>query len=123
MRQYRAEYNHLPVVGFLDIKSAYDAVDYDVIWGTLTDHLQPALLEFIKHLFNDVSITVILKNHESRSIHPRRGILQGSILSPLLYTVFIDSLPKKLHLSSTHPLLICSVLLTNVTEASSHLFP
>ncbi|KAG2213294.1 hypothetical protein INT45_012597 [Circinella minor] len=93
------------MVRFLDIKSAYDAVDCDVIWGTLTDHLQLVLLKFIKHLFNDVSITVILKNHTSRSIRPRRGVLQGSILSPILYAVFIDSLPKKLRLSTADSIL------------------
>ena len=120
MQNYEQEFSEKPVVAFLDIKQAYDSVDRQVIWGALEDHLQPALLDLLKHMFNDVSISVIMKNYESRSIKPRRGVLQGSILSPILYAVFIDSLPKMLRNNCSHQTVsVNSVPLADHTEASA----
>lgn len=124
MKQHRRTHQADPVVAFLDIKSAYDSVDRSVIWASLNDHLQPALLELLKNMFDDVLITVIMKNFESRTIRPRRGVLQGSILSPILYAVFIDSLPQQLRLGLTRSgyqsipsLSVSTVPTTNVHES------
>ncbi|KAG2216206.1 hypothetical protein INT45_011159 [Circinella minor] len=120
MQNYEEEFDEKVVVAFLDIKAAYDFVDRQVIWGALEDHLQPALLDLLKHMFNDVSISVIMKNHQSHSIRPHRGVLQGSILSPILYVVFIDSLPKMLRANYSHQTMsINTVPLNNHTEASA----
>ncbi|CDH60653.1 hypothetical protein RO3G_13746 [Lichtheimia corymbifera JMRC:FSU:9682] len=124
MHQHREIHNQDPVVAFLDIKSAYDSVDRSVIWGALSDHLQPALLELLKNMFDEVSITVIMNNYESRTIHPRRGVLQGSILSPILYAVFIDSLPRQLRVGlarsgyqASPPLSVSTVPTNGVSES------
>ncbi|KAG2218275.1 hypothetical protein INT45_002397 [Circinella minor] len=53
----------------------------------------------VRHMFDDVQIAVILQNNQSQYIYPKKGVLQGSILSPLLYAVFIDTLPKRLRLN------------------------
>lgn len=94
----------LPSLVFLDIKSAYDTVDRAIIWRALEPLASPALLGLIQNLFDDVSIEVVLSGVKSHSFHPKTGVLQGSILSPHLYSLYINSLPsyfRSLDLSSS----------------------
>ncbi|KAG1444258.1 hypothetical protein G6F56_010375 [Rhizopus delemar] len=85
-----------PVLAFLDIKSAYDTVDRAIIWRALETHISTPLLGILQCLFDDVSIQVLLGGHSSPSFWPRTGVLQGSILSPFLYSIYINSLPELL---------------------------
>ncbi|SAL98562.1 hypothetical protein, partial, partial [Absidia glauca] len=87
-----------PVLAFLDIKSAYDTVDRNIIWRQLHLTAPPHLCRLIQHLFDDVSITVMQQNFQSIPFHPSTGVLQGSILSPLLYSLYINSLPSLLRI-------------------------
>jgi hypothetical protein len=58
-----------PVMAFLDIKAAYDTVDRNVIWMALDEtSTPPALLSLLRHLFDDVTISVILSNHWSTTM-------------------------------------------------------
>jgi hypothetical protein len=61
------------------------------------------------HLFDHTLISVIIQNHTSPCITAKRGVLQGSILSPTLYSIFIDSLPRFLRNGSRFPTLIPSI--------------
>jgi hypothetical protein len=97
-------YQAFPTLAFLDIKAAYDSVDRQVIWNTLRSPDNPtrhqtvsqAMVDMLKNLFNDVSMEVLLQGQVSHRIFPATGVLQGSILSPVLYSVFINSLPQAL---------------------------
>ncbi|KAG2197298.1 hypothetical protein INT46_001805 [Mucor plumbeus] len=82
-----------PTLAFLDIKSAYDTVDRSYIWRTLQPHLCPALLGILKNLFDHVQIEILLDNRVSYRLSPVTGVLQGSILSPFLYSIYINRLP------------------------------
>ena len=99
IQQYQQQYEELLVQAYLDIKSAYDSVNRDVIGSTLQHYLPSALFHLTHHMFDDVQIAVILQNFQSRYIYPAKGVLQGSILSPLLYAVFIDTLPRRLYIN------------------------
>ncbi|KAG0927454.1 hypothetical protein G6F30_012709 [Rhizopus arrhizus] len=85
-----------PVLAFLDIKSAYDTVDRAIIWRALETYISPALLGLLQCLFDKVSIEVLVSGFTSPAFWPRTGVLQGSILSPFLYSIYINSLPALL---------------------------
>jgi hypothetical protein len=85
-----------PVLAFLDIKSAYDTVDRAIIWRALETHVSAPLLGILQALFDRVHIEVIIQGYSSKSFMPFTGVLQGSILSPFLYSVYINSLPTAL---------------------------
>ncbi|KAG1452232.1 hypothetical protein G6F56_007873 [Rhizopus delemar] len=94
MQSYYRRSHRFPAVAFLDIKSAYDTVDRRVIWDALFNSgASGPLLPLLVHLFDDVSISVLISNHSSAPFSPVTGVLQGSVLSPHLYSVYINTLP------------------------------
>jgi hypothetical protein len=86
-------YGEAPVLAFLDIKSAYDTVDRAIIWRALETYISAPLLGLLQSLFDSVHIEVLLQGYSSPSFMPATGVLQGSILSPFLYSVYINRLP------------------------------
>ncbi|KAG1494654.1 hypothetical protein G6F54_007726 [Rhizopus delemar] len=97
----RRHYRITPVLASLDIKSAYDTVDRRQIWRTLEKTAPVALVSLLRNLFDEVQIEVLLNNATSTRFSPITGVLQGSILSPFLYSVYINELPQILR---PHPI-------------------
>ncbi|CAO3703465.1 unnamed protein product [Rhizopus stolonifer] len=110
MQSYYRRSHRFPVVAFLDIKSAYDTVDRRVIWDALSRSGAGSspCLPLLVHLFDDVSVSVLVSNHSSAPFSPVTGVLQGSVLSPHLYSVYINTLPS---------------LLRQVVAPATHLVP
>ncbi|KAJ8651363.1 hypothetical protein O0I10_001955 [Lichtheimia ornata] len=120
MHRYHQLYEEWPIVAFLDIKAAYDSVDRSIIWRYLKQHLPKRLYLLCQHMFEDVHVSVILHNFQSRFIRPKRGVLQGSIISPLLYAIFINTLPQRLR-DCTHihkPIFMSHTPQDSITEAT-----
>ncbi|CEG63786.1 hypothetical protein RMATCC62417_00873 [Rhizopus microsporus] len=92
----RSQFCITPVLAFLDIKSAYDTVNRSLVWETLSQYISPPLLGLLRNLFGDFQIEVLPSNITSRQFCPKTGVLQGSILSPYLYSVYINQLPAQL---------------------------
>jgi len=102
MHLFRLEHHRPPVIAFLDIKAAYDTVDRNVIWTALAaTSTPPPLLSILRHLFDDVTTSVLLSNHLSPPSSPATGVLQGSVLSPHLYSIYINTLPSVLRAAAT----------------------
>jgi hypothetical protein len=82
-------------VAFLDIKAAYDTVPFDRLLLALKSRGAPprdiALVHSLMccHLTSDI---VVNQERSSLAFDKARGLMQGSVLSPMLFNVFIDSL-------------------------------
>jgi hypothetical protein len=77
-------------------------VDRRVIWDVLSDSSLPKpVLALLINLFDDVQISVLIANHRSAPFSPATGVLQGSVFSPLLYSLYINSLPALLRSVAT----------------------
>ncbi|KAG2224392.1 hypothetical protein INT45_002931 [Circinella minor] len=94
-RIHKDQHGNFATLAFLDVTPAYyETVNREVIWEMIKSTMPPILSSFLKHLFNDVSIEVIISNATSHRFSLTTGVLQGSILSPFLYSLYINSLPS-----------------------------
>lgn len=100
MIHYKKKNGEFPVLTFLDIKSAYDTVDRNIIWNALktnNNQISTPFLTMLQLMFNNVQIEVLLKGIKSTTpFNPATGVLQGSTLSPHLYSIYINSLASAL---------------------------
>ena len=74
----------------------YDTINRNITWNTLEPHIPKLLLSLLKYLFDHASIETLLSNQVSRQFHPKTGVLQGLVLSQILYSHYINSLPSLL---------------------------
>jgi len=99
--QRKKRLGHFPLLAFLDIKSAYDTVLRPLLWSKLcTAGASTKLMAVLKGLFDFNKSEVVVNGRTSAKIHHEVGLLQGSILSPLLYSIFINDLASDLEICS-----------------------
>lgn len=83
---------------FLDIKSAYDQVDREKLWMKCRKKGLPELLiSLLRSLFDENKSCVTIAGARSSLFPLQSGLLQGSPISPVLYSLFIDDLVEELN--------------------------
>lgn len=97
------------VVGYLDIKAAYDTINRSILYTYLSVVLGSEfyyLIRRIRSLFDFNLSYLVVNGNRSSGIANLRGLLQGSPMSPLLFNWYIDSLilvvqsiPSKINIS------------------------
>ena len=99
VRRRTALLGHAPQLAFLDIKSAYDSVYRPLLWSKLRARgASSCLVKVMMALFDHNVSHVVVHGQESAAVPHVSGLLQGSVLSPLLYALFINDLPQRLRL-------------------------
>ncbi|KAG0435431.1 Retrovirus-related Pol polyprotein from type-2 retrotransposable element R2DM [Dictyocoela muelleri] len=83
---------------WLDIRKAFDSVPYDYI-NSLIEHLNlpKNYINLMKMLQSYLKLNIIVNNTKIGSIIPRRGIIQGDSLSPLLFTLCMEPVSRYLN--------------------------
>lgn len=92
------------VVAFLDYRWAYDTVPIGTVITRLHDRLPlqgKCLAHIISSLFSDNIVYVAVNGTLTIPITLKRGLSQGSPLSPPLFNVFIDPLARDLQASAS----------------------
>ena len=85
------------LVSFIDFKKAYDRVDRGKLWGCLKGMgIGGRALAFLKAAYSDVSYEVKVGAGRSDLFEVSCGLRQGCILSPLLFSLFINSIVARL---------------------------
>lgn len=85
-------------MAFLDIKAAYDQVDRKILWTKLAlKGVADNLIDVLKALFDGNASTVAVDGIQSPEFPLESGLLQGSPISPVLYSAFIDDLVADLN--------------------------
>ena len=82
---------------FVDIKSAFDRVSYWKLLSKLVDRGVPLLIvQVLKYWFSTQALCVGWGSSLSGFFNMKNGIRQGSIISPHLFSVYVDSLNRDL---------------------------
>ena len=99
---YRTLKLKAPVMVFLDIKAAYDMVDKALLFEKCREFgISEGSTETIKQLYDFNRASVKVGDKQTSSFSMPSGVQQGSIISPLLYSIFIDGFRDKLQVGKS----------------------
>jgi hypothetical protein len=83
---------------FLDIKAAFDTVNRTLLWDILAREFQlpTEAITMLRALFDGNAAHLRVQGTASTEFEVRRGVLQGSSLSPVLFSCYINGLISRL---------------------------
>lgn len=99
---------------FIDLSKAFDTVDHDILLTKLS-HIGldgPSIRWFTSYLTGRKQ-AVVASNVKSSSLFINKGVPQGSVLGPVLFTLYINNIffpsgPNKIHYYADDTILYCS---------------
>ncbi len=99
--QYYKNHNSNVLVTLLDASRAFDRVEYVKLFRCLmAKGICPIIARFLVYMYLNQSIRVKWGNTCSDMFSVSNGVKQGGVMSPLLFTVYIDNLLIQLKDSS-----------------------
>ena len=85
------------ILSTIDFSKAFDSVWHPALFHKLISAgLPPCFARWTQSFLSDRRASVVFQNHKSRSFRVRRGVPQGSVLGPVLFSLFINDPPASL---------------------------
>ena len=84
---------------FVDFKGAFDCVFRDLLWQKMATRfgIKGKLRRVIMNLYTGTTGRAIINDLTTESFSIHSGVLQGSVLGPTLFLLFLDDLLEDLH--------------------------
>ena len=98
---------------YFDISKAFDRVWHDgLIYKLIKIKLPPYLIFWIKSFLHSRYFIVNVNGHLSDQYPIKAGVPQGAVISPLLFSIFINDIPKRNKPNCQYSLLFADDLAT-----------
>lgn len=79
---------------FIDFARAFDSVKHHLLWSKMHKFGISALfINIIKSLYDNASLRVVTDKGLTENIEITEGVLQGEVLSPLAFNIYISDMP------------------------------
>ena len=92
------EYNQPLFIVFLNLEKAFDRVPREKLWMAMAEYMVPADLQIaIKSTYKTNKSRVSTNIGSGEWFTTESGVRQGSILSPILFVMYMDLVIKEVH--------------------------
>ena len=83
---------------FIDVKKAYDTVWRDGLWIRLWEEgVRGKMWRMIREMYRTVQSSVLVDGEQTEMFELNTGVRQGCVMSPVLFSVFINGLAKEIN--------------------------
>ena len=83
-------------MAFVDLEKAFDRVPREVVWWALrVVGVDEWIVKVIQAMYDEVTTAVRLRDGDSKEFGVKVRVHQGSVLSPLLFTIVLEALSKE----------------------------
>ena len=85
--------NYFCMTIFIDFKKAFDTVDFGILLDRLSKlGIRNKCLSWFESYLRGRSVKVVINNEVSQAYPLNCGVPQGSVLGPLLFLIYVDSM-------------------------------
>ncbi|KAF0689020.1 Aste57867_19484 [Aphanomyces stellatus] len=91
------------MVALLDFEKAFDRVDHSYLLTVLRHYGFPQVfVDMVRVLYSDRRSKILVNGHLSKSVRLHKGVLQGDLLSPLLFVIALEPMCQLLRQNSNY---------------------